>query len=297
MSTSSAVEVGHCVQHIQANHDAQVLLARNLLDSTESGSEQNRSLADLAATAAEALDHQSRQMAQTAENAFYLVERQQMASLIALRVDDLLAEADKAARELTMNALSPQDGIVKPIDPLQFSKNYRNTIRELRGGLDAIRQSLAQATGDLQNNVNQLKGAANLGKAEVDSVSRDIGAKLAETRQTMKRLTDLSQDTDNHIRSAVVAMQYHDITTQKLAAVEASKLQVLVAQTHTILESSNRQFPDLVPALSSAKAVEEKSSTGGPSNARKAEIASAQLAAQLAAHSATSGPPSVDLFE
>jgi hypothetical protein len=297
MSTSSAIEMGHCVQHIQANHDAQVLLARNLLDSTESGSEQNRSLADLAATAAEALDHQSRQMAQTAENAFYLVERQQMASLIALRVDDLLAEADKAARELTMNALSPQDGVAKPIDPLQFSKNYRNTIRELRGGLDAIRQSLAQATGDLQNNVNQLKGAANLGKAEVDSVSRDIGAKLAETRQTMKRLTDLSHDTDNHIRSAVVAMQYHDITTQKLAAVEASKLQVLFAQTQTILGNSNRQFPDLVPAVSSAKAVEEKSSTAGLSNARKAEIASAQLTAQLAAHSAASGPPSVDLFE
>jgi hypothetical protein len=297
MSTSSAIEVGHCVQHIQANHDAQVLLARNLLDSTESGSEQNLSLADLAATAAEALDHQSRQMAQTAENAFYLVERQQMASLIALRVDDLLAEADKAARELTMNALSPQDGVAKPIDPLQFSKNYRNTIRELRGGLDAIRQSLAQATGDLQNNVNQLKGAANLGKAEVDSVSRDIGAKLAETRQTMKRLTDLSQDTDNHIRSAVVAMQYHDITTQKLAAVEASKLQFLVDQTQTILASSNRQFPDLAPAVLRTKANDEKHSGGGISNARKAEIASAQLAAQLAAHSAASGPPSVDLFE
>jgi hypothetical protein len=258
MSTSSAIEVGHCVQHIQANHDAQVLLARNLLDSTESGSAQNLSLADLAAAAAEALDHQSRQMAQTAENAFYLVERQQMASLIALRVDDLLAEADKAARELTMNALSAQEGTPKPLDPLQFSKNYRTTIRELRSGLDAIRQSLAQATGDLQNNVNQLKGAANLGKAEVDSVSRDIGAKLAETRQTMKRLTDLSQDTDNHIRSAVVAMQYHDITTQKLAAVEATKLQALIARTQSLMESSTRQFPDIAPESATAKTNEMK---------------------------------------
>jgi methyl-accepting chemotaxis protein len=252
MSTSSAMEVGHCVQQVQSNHDAQILLARQLLESTESGPDQNRTLADLAGLAAEALDHQSKQMALTAENAFYLVERQQMASLIALRVDDLLADADKAARELAMAALGSDDGAVDAngqsipkIDPLAFSKTYRNTIRELRTGLDAIRQSLAQATNDLQNNVNQLKGAANLGRAEVDSVARSIQSKLAETQQTMKQLTSLSVDTDNHIRNAVVAMQYHDITTQKLAAVEANKLQSLLAHTQSMVANSNRQFPHL----------------------------------------------------
>jgi methyl-accepting chemotaxis protein len=252
MSTSSAIEVGQCVQQVQSNHDAQVLLARQLLEATESGPDQNRTLADLAGLAAEALDHQSKQMALTAENAFYLVERQQMASLIALRVDDLLADADKAARELAMAALGSEDGAVDAngqsipkIDPLAFSKTYRNTIRELRTGLDAIRQSLAQATNDLQNNVNQLKGAANLGRAEVDSVARSIQLKLAETQQTMKQLTTLSVDTDNHIRNAVVAMQYHDITTQKLAAVEANKLQSLLAHTQSMVANSNRQYPHL----------------------------------------------------
>jgi methyl-accepting chemotaxis protein len=264
MSTSSAMEVGHCVQQVQSNHDAQVLLARQLLESTESGPDQNRTLADLAALAAEALDHQSKQMALTAENAFYLVERQQMASLIALRVDDLLADADKAARELAMAALGSDDGAVDAngqsipkIDPLAFSKTYRNTIRELRTGLDAIRQSLAQATNDLQNNVNQLKGAANLGRAEVDSVARSIQSKLAETQQTMKQLTGLSVDTDNHIRNAVVAMQYHDITTQKLAAVEANKLQSLLAHTQSMVANSNRQFPHLtIKPINSATKVE-----------------------------------------
>jgi methyl-accepting chemotaxis protein len=264
MSTSSAMEVGHCVQQVQSNHDAQILLARQLLESTESGPDQNRTLADLAGLAAEALDHQSKQMALTAENAFYLVERQQMASLIALRVDDLLADADKAARELAMAALGSDDSAVdangqsaQKIDPLAFSKTYRNTIRELRTGLDAIRQSLAQATNDLQNNVNQLKGAANLGRAEVDSVARSIQSKLAETQQTMKQLTNLSVDTDNHIRNAVVAMQYHDITTQKLAAVEANKLQSLLAHTQSMVANSNRQFPHLtIKPLSSATKIE-----------------------------------------
>jgi hypothetical protein len=252
MSTSSAIEVGHCVQQVQSNHDDQMQLSRQLLQSTETGPDQSRTLADLAALAAEALDHQSKQMALTAENAFYLVERQQMASLIALRVDDLLADADKAARELAMAALSAADRANDPnataapqIDPLAFSKTYRNTIRELRTGLDAIRQSLAQATNDLQNNVNQLKGAANLGRAEVDSVARGIQTKLADTQQTMKRLNNLSVDTDNHIRSAVVAMQYHDITTQKLASVESGKLQSLLAQTQTMVANSHRQFPNL----------------------------------------------------
>jgi methyl-accepting chemotaxis protein len=260
MSTSSAIEVGHCVQQVQSNHDSQVLLARQLLEATQSGPDQGRSLADLAALAAEALDHQSKQMALTAENAFYLVERQQMASLIALRVDDLLADADKAAKELAMAALSSEDRANDPsnspkIDPLAFSKTYRNTIRELRTGLDAIRQSLAQATNDLQNNVNQLKGAANLGRAEVDSVARSIQTKLSETQQTMKRLNTLSADTDNHIRNAVVAMQYHDITTQKLASVESNKLQSLLAHTQTMVANSHRQFPQLTtkPAIVAIK--------------------------------------------
>jgi hypothetical protein len=262
MSTSSAIEVGHCVQQVQSNHDAQVQISKQLLESTETGPDQHRTLADLAALAAEALDHQSKQMALTAENAFYLVERQQMASLIALRVDDLLADADKAARELAMAALSASDRAIDTsataapqIDPLAFSKTYRNTIRELRTGLDAIRQSLAQATNDLQNNVNQLKGAANLGRAEVDSVARGIQTKLAETQQTMKRLNKLSLDTDNHIRSAVVAMQYHDITTQKLATVESNKLQSLLAHTQTMVANSHRQFPNLTikPAVAASK--------------------------------------------
>jgi hypothetical protein len=324
MSTSSAIEVGHCVQQVQANHDAQVLLASKLLESTQSGPDQNQTLADLAGVAAEALDHQSKQMALTSENAFYLVERQQMASLIALRVDDLLADADKAARELGMAALASQERTVKmgdelhsEIDPLAFSKTYRNTIRELRTGLDAIRQSLAQATNDLQNNVNQLKGAANLGRAEVDSVARKIHVKLAETRQTMQRLSELSLDTDNHIRSAVVAMQYHDITTQKLAAVEGGRLQVLIAHTQTMVANSFRQFPDI-----STRPITEHASPAPLAQTAKAPSAeqprkpthnelSDQALAELEKHAGfntpkavnpqdamkPSGPHSVDIFE
>jgi hypothetical protein len=314
MSTSSAIEVGHCVQQVQSNHDAQVLLATKLLESTESGPEQNQTLADLAGLAAEALDHQSKQMALTAENAFYLVERQQMASLIALRVDDLLADADKAARELGMAALASQERTVKidpsaqnEIDPLAFSKTYRNTIRELRTGLDAIRQSLAQATNDLQNNVNQLKGAANLGKAEVDTVARKIQVKLGETRQTMQRLSELSLDTDNHIRSAVVAMQYHDITTQKLAAVESSKLQVLLAHTQTMVANSYRQFPEIskVAAKPEWEPSKVEETEAPPKRSSHNELSDLALA-ELEKHSVKSTTPpatsnnkphSIDLFE
>jgi hypothetical protein len=312
MSTSSAIEVGHCVQQVQSNHDAQVLLATKLLESTESGPEQNQTLADLAGLAADALDHQSKQMALTAENAFYLVERQQMASLIALRVDDLLADADKAARELGMAALASQERTVKidasaqnEIDPLAFSKTYRNTIRELRTGLDAIRQSLAQATNDLQNNVNQLKGAANLGKAEVDTVARKIQVKLGETRQTMQRLSELSLDTDNHIRSAVVAMQYHDITTQKLAAVESSKLQVLLAHTQTMVANSYKQFPELSKVTGKPAPETHKPETADALPKRSSHNELSDLAlAELEKHSVKSTQPgtntkphSIDLFE
>jgi hypothetical protein len=280
MSTSSAIEVGHCVKQVQSNHDA----------------------------------HQSKQMALTAENAFYLVERQQMASLIALRVDDLLADADKAARELGMAALASQERTVKidpsaqnEIDPLAFSKTYRNTIRELRTGLDAIRQSLAQATNDLQNNVNQLKGAANLGKAEVDTVARKIQVKLGETRQTMQRLSELSLDTDNHIRSAVVAMQYHDITTQKLAAVESSKLQVLLAHTQTMVANSYRQFPEISkvaakPEWEPSKVEETEAPPKRSSHNELSDLALAELekhSVKSTTQPATSNnkPHSIDLFE
>ena len=234
MSTSSALEIGHSVQKMQANHEAQSQLTKNLLEQTENGKSQEPSLADLAAAAAYTLKRQADQIAITAENASVILERQQMTNLIALRADDLLADADKLGKQSEV------------LDPLEFAQNYRNTIRELRSGLDAIRQSLAQVNQDLQSNVDSLKNVMSNGPSEVDVIANSIQQKLDETRKTMGAINVISRDTEEHIHSAIVAMQYNDITSQKFSAIDSRRLQQLLAHTQSILANTYKQNPELL---------------------------------------------------
>ena len=283
MSTNSALEIGHSIQKMQANHEAQSRIAKSLLEQTENGKQQDPSLADLAAAAAYTLKRQTEQIASTADNASTMLERQQMTNLIALRADDLLADADKAAKQMGLDALTSSDrdinsrGNSLPIDPLTFAQTYRNTIRELRSGLDAIRQSLGQVTHDLQNNVNSLKKVATVGRSEVDVITSGIQQKLDETRQTMSALNSIASDTEEHIRSAVVAMQYHDITSQKLSAIDSNRLQHILAHTQTMLATTLKQNPELNPA----KGLEEPAANVAEKHPSKASQNQPEMAVDI----------------
>jgi hypothetical protein len=249
ISTHSALELANSIREIERNQDTQNHLAKSLLESTNTRNEQQASLSDLALLASTILKRQNSQLLDTAEDASSLIEKQQAAMMIAARADELLAEADKAARQLALNVMGSGTDLEAPvetngqaskiIDPWTFVQNHRKTLKVLRADLDEIRAALSQVAVDMQSNVNSLRHTAHQESTEVADVSASIQQKLEETRSTVKALNELSKDTESHIQASIVAMQYHDIMTQKLTSVDALHLEAIAVRTRNLINGSN----------------------------------------------------------
>jgi hypothetical protein len=249
ISTHSALELANSIREIERNHDTQNHLARNLLESTSTRGNEQSSLSDLALLASTILKRQNSQLLDTAEHAASLIEKQQSAMLIAARADDLLSEADKAAKQLAMNVMgagSDMDGFVLPdeanskiIDPWTFIQNHRKNLAELRADLGEIRQALRQVTLDMKSKVFSLRDTAQNESEQVASVSAAIQLKLDETRSTVNALNELSKDTESHLQASIVAMQYHDIMAQKLSSVDKLHLESIAIRTRNLINGSS----------------------------------------------------------
>lgn len=249
ISTHSALELANSIREIERNQDTQNHLSKSLLDSTSLRNDQQASLSDLALLAATMLKRQNNQLLDTAEHASTLIEKQQSAMLIAARADELLAEADNAARQLALNVMGSGLDLESPIesgaqaskiiDPWTFVQSHRKTLNELRADLEEIRTALSQVTLDMQSNVNSLRHTAQKESTEVAAVSVSIQQKLDETRSTVKALSELSKDTESHIQASIVAMQYHDVMTQKLTSVDALHLEAIAVRTRNLINGSN----------------------------------------------------------
>jgi hypothetical protein len=241
LSLRSALALSNCIQELERNHDTQNHLARSLLETTTERSNFDASLSDLATAAAQILDRQNQQLLSTADHAELLIEQQKVVLQITAKADELLGEADKAARQLALKTMSGGLGSRDPseaqgkIHPLSFAQDYRNTLLQLRDDLNDIRRSLGNVTNELQNKVSSLRNVAHRESAEVSSLTLSIQKKLNETSSTVSALSELSKDTDSHIQAAIIAMQYHDITTQKMSALDALHLEPLATSTRIML--------------------------------------------------------------
>ena len=103
--------------------------------------------------------------------------------------------------------------MIKQLQINAIDAGHPEDVRELQGLVTTLRKALQDATD------------------EVDAMSENLDAKLAETAVTLVALDELTEDTNGQVRDAVIAMQYHDITTQKLAAVERVHLAELQDKT------------------------------------------------------------------
>jgi hypothetical protein len=264
VSTHASLELANCIRELESNSDTQNHLSKALLESTSARNTQDSSLSDLASKASAILKRQNTQLLNTAEQATSLIKKQQAALAISNKADELLQAADKAARELAINSMGSQSPIehctalpnsqASIVDPWAFVQNHRKTLKELRSDLDDIRSALSQVTIDLQSNVNSLQHVAQSESSEVTKVTESIQLKLEETRNTVNALNELSKDTESHIHSAVVAMQYHDITTQKLATIDNLHLESIILKTRSLINIGTDKQASPEPSAPPAKA-------------------------------------------
>jgi methyl-accepting chemotaxis protein len=117
---------------------------------------------------------------------------------------------------MTSQTLNPRD-FVEMTDRIRaISSEAHELTRRTRQGLDAIGDEVRQGNKRTTQVAEAARRAVEVARTEIDKLNE---ATIAQTRQieiTLQRINDLSVEIQKDINQIIIAMQFQDITRQKL---------------------------------------------------------------------------------
>jgi methyl-accepting chemotaxis protein len=171
---------------------------------------------------------------------------QEHAAVMEGTIDGLRNMASQIARialdssvKMTSGSLKPQD-FVEMTDRIRaISSEAHELTRKTRNGLDAIGDEVRQGNKRTSQVADAAKRAVELAHGEIGTLN---AATIEQTRQieiTLQRINELSVDIQKDINKIVMAMQFQDITRQKLEQLHKPAL-VASAQALSLLSHETR---------------------------------------------------------
>jgi methyl-accepting chemotaxis protein len=144
---------------------------------------------------------------------------------------------------MTSQTLSPRD-FVEMTDRIRaISAEAHELTRKTRSGLDAIGDEVRQGNKRTTQVAEAARRAVEIARTEIGTLNE---ATIEQTRQieaTLKRVNDLSVEIQKDINQIIVAMQFQDITRQKLERLHkpalgaaAESLSLLSHETQALLQ-------------------------------------------------------------
>ncbi|HXZ49403.1 MAG TPA: hypothetical protein VEG27_10305 [Usitatibacter sp.] len=144
---------------------------------------------------------------------------------------------------MTSQTLNPRD-FVEMTDRIRaISAEAHELTRKTRQGLDAIGDEVRQGNKRTTQVAEAARRAVEVARVEIGTLN---AATIEQTRQieiTLKRINDLSVDIQKDINQIIVAMQFQDITRQKLERLHkpvigaaAESLSLLSHETRALLQ-------------------------------------------------------------
>ncbi len=144
---------------------------------------------------------------------------------------------------MTSQTLNPRD-FVEMTDRIRgISAEAHELTRKTRQGLDAIGDEVRQGNKRTTQVAEAARRAVEVARGEIDKLN---AATIEQTRQieiTLQRINDLSMEIQKDINQIIVAMQFQDITRQKLERLHkptlgaaAESLSLLSHETQALLQ-------------------------------------------------------------
>lgn len=144
---------------------------------------------------------------------------------------------------MTSQTLNPRD-FVEMTDRIRaISAEAHELTRRMRQGLDAIGDEVRQGNRRTTQVAEAARRAVEVARNEIGTLN---AATIEQTRQieiTLKRINDISMDIQKDINQIIVAMQFQDITRQKLERLHkpalgatADSLSLLSHETKALLQ-------------------------------------------------------------
>ena len=144
---------------------------------------------------------------------------------------------------MTSQTLNPRDFVDMTDRIRAISAEAHELTRKTRTGLDAIGDEVRQGNKRTTQVAAAARRAVELAHAEIGTLNAATIAQTRQIEETLKRINELSVEIQKDINQIIVAMQFQDITRQKLERLHkpalgatAASLSLLSHETQALLQ-------------------------------------------------------------
>jgi len=289
ISESSVIEIGRKFVAVTRKTRAQVEQALALLEHQKGATRrESRPLPELATAYDEVLGRVAANLGTLAEAATELERRHDSVREDFKHIDTLLDQLSAHDSQIGMMALNTSvsagnssSDVVSASDQIRtLSLESKAFTRDIRRTLEQVRSQHQQAHQAVRQAVQLARDAAEAANAEGQKLGREMLFNGQEMAETLSQIGALGNEIQKDINDIVVALQFQDITQQKLQRLKNPLLTDLMASLRVIFDetrvlSNKLQGSGLVDAGSAAPAVEQapRTETPPPHGRRKGDEA------------------------
>lgn len=151
----------------------------------------------------------------------------------------------------------------------ETSTSAHELTRRMRDGLEKIREVMGGTYEELSKSSDNVRLAAVQAKVDVSQLNIATMEKAREVTVTLEKITALGKDVRHDINQIIVAMQYQDITQQKLEHVKAPLLSGVVAG---LAEAEARTTAAGIAPAAPAAAPGKSQEVPGAGKSRKVDV-------------------------
>jgi methyl-accepting chemotaxis protein len=312
ISEGSVIEIGRKFVAVTRKTRTQVEHALALLEHQQGATRrESRPLPELATAYDEVLGQVTANLAKLAESAAELERRHDSVREDFKHIDTLLDQLSAHDSQIGMMALNTSvsaatssSDVVSVSDQIRtLSLESKALTRDIRRTLEQVRSQHQQTHGAVRQSVQQAREAAAFAAAEGEKLGREMLFNGQEVAETLSQIGALGNEIQRDINDIVVALQFQDITQQKLQRLKNPLLTDLMASLRVIFDETRV----LSNKLQASGLVEGASGAGGAAPFRVAlaggsDEAAAPANAEAAAPAAPpqdgrrKGDPAVEIF-
>jgi methyl-accepting chemotaxis protein len=249
-SESAVVEVGRKFVSVTRKTRNQVEYALSLLARTGEGGGTETgagpSLPDLVTAYEALLREMSASLSQLAESAQLLEKRHETERESLRHIDTLLDQLSAHDSQIGMMALnssvaegSKGSGLVSVSDHIRtLSLESKALTRDIRRTLEEIKGEASKTWSAVRSAAQQARDAAEVAGTEGGRLSAGLRQSGQEMRETLSHISALGGEIQKDINDIIIALQFQDITQQKLQRLKDPMLSDLTNSLRAIFDET-----------------------------------------------------------
>jgi len=279
-SEAAAVNIGNSFRSIMDKTGNQMESAVKLLKSdtsAESGGSSWLSLPDFIRAYEHQLDEVTKRMMDFSQASQEMSRHQDVVRQHSVTIDEMLDELRAMAariRKLALDstvAYSEQGNtdsrwFIEIADRIRETSNTAHELtRRIRDGLENIRAVMGNTYEELDKSSGRVRLAAVQAKVDVSQLNITTLEKAREVTRTLEGVNSLGAEIRREINNIIIAMQYQDITQQRLEHIRKPVLQGAGASLAEAYERTRREVldnPELMPVDVVQRLVETRNRDG-----------------------------------